>query len=96
MKYSGENKDIAVRTGLDTQFAWIEVEDHGIGISDKNQKYIFDKFFRVTERNLANKIKGSGLGLAIVKYIMEAHQGHIEVKSSPGAGSRFRLLFPVK
>jgi len=96
IKYSGENKEIAVKTGLDTQYTWIEVEDHGIGISDKNQKYIFDKFFRVTEKNLANKVKGSGLGLAIVKHIMEAHQGLIEVKSTPGEGSKFRLLFPVK
>jgi two-component system phosphate regulon sensor histidine kinase PhoR len=96
MKYSGENKEIAVRTGMDTKYAYIEVEDHGIGISVKHQKYIFDKFFRVTEKNLANKVKGSGLGLAIVKHIMDAHNGRIEVKSTPGAGSRFRLLIPVK
>ncbi|RPH75924.1 hypothetical protein EHM76_00520 [bacterium] len=96
IKYSGEKKEIALRTGMDTRFAYIELEDHGIGISDKNQKYIFDKFFRVTEKNLANKVKGSGLGLAIVKHIMDAHHGEIEVNSTPGAGSRFRLLFPVK
>ena len=46
----------------------------GIGISEKNQKFIFDKFYRVTEMNLANKVKGSGLGLAIVKHIMDAHE----------------------
>ncbi|HEX2395775.1 MAG TPA: HAMP domain-containing sensor histidine kinase [Bacteroidales bacterium] len=96
MKYSGDSKDIAVRTGIDTKFVWIEVEDHGIGISGKNQKYIFDKFFRVTEKNLANKVKGSGLGLAIVKHIMEAHRGDVKVISTPGAGSTFRLLFPIK
>lgn len=96
MKYSGEKKYIAVRTGMNTHLAWIEVEDHGIGISVKNQKYIFDKFFRVTEKNLANKVKGSGLGLAIVKHIMDAHLGRIEVESVPGEGSKFRLLFPVK
>jgi two-component system phosphate regulon sensor histidine kinase PhoR len=96
IKYSGDRREIGVRTGSDTQFAWIEVEDHGIGISDKNQKYIFDKFFRVTEKDLANRVKGSGLGLAIVKHIMEAHKGEIKVSSSPGAGSSFRLLFPIK
>ena len=96
MKYSGEHKDIAVRTGKNDKYVYIEVEDQGIGISDKNQKYIFDRFYRVTEKNLANRVKGSGLGLAIVKHIMDAHEGRIYVKSSPGSGSLFRLLFPVK
>ena len=95
MKYSGEIKNIIVRTGKNDRYAYIEVEDHGIGISDKNQKYIFDKFFRVTEMNLANRVKGSGLGLAIVKHIMDAHEGKVYVKSAPGSGSLFRLSFPV-
>jgi two-component system phosphate regulon sensor histidine kinase PhoR len=96
IKYSSEKKDITVRTGKYEEYTFVEVEDHGIGISEKNQKYIFDKFYRVTEMNLANKVKGSGLGLAIVKHIMDAHAGKIYVKSKPGEGSVFRLLFPVK
>ena len=96
IKYSTEIKDIEVRTGKSDKYVYVEVEDHGIGISEKNQKYIFDKFFRVTEMNLANRVKGSGLGLAIVKHIMDAHEGKICVISSPGAGSTFRLSFPVK
>jgi len=96
MKYSTEIKNITVRTGKSEKYVFVEVEDKGIGISEKNQKYIFDKFYRVTEMNLANKVKGSGLGLAIVKHIMDAHEGGIYVKSSPGAGSMFRLSFPLK
>jgi two-component system, OmpR family, phosphate regulon sensor histidine kinase PhoR len=96
MKYSTDNKNIAVRTGLSGSFVFIEVEDQGIGISEKNQKYIFDKFYRVTEENLANRVKGSGLGLSIVKHIMDAHEGKIYLKSSPGSGSLFRLMFPAK
>jgi signal transduction histidine kinase len=96
MKYSTEIKNVIVRTGKHDKFVFIEVEDKGIGISEKNQKYIFDKFYRVTEMNLANKVKGSGLGLAIVKHIMDAHEGKIQVKSNPGEGSRFRLSFPIK
>jgi two-component system phosphate regulon sensor histidine kinase PhoR len=96
MKYSTEIKDIVVRTGKYDKYVYIEVKDHGIGISEKNQKYIFDKFYRVTETNLANRVKGSGLGLAIVKHIMDAHEGKIYVKSNPGSGSLFRLSFPVK
>jgi two-component system phosphate regulon sensor histidine kinase PhoR len=95
MKYSEDNKHIAVRTGKKDNFVFMEVEDHGIGITEKDQRYIFDKFYRVTGKNLANRVKGSGLGLAIVKHIMDAHSGKIYVKSSPGSGSLFRLLFPV-
>jgi len=96
MKYSTENKQVTVRSGSFDNYVYVEVEDHGIGISEKNQKYIFDKFYRVTETNLANRVKGSGLGLAIVKHIMDSHKGKIYVKSTPGSGSLFRLLFPVK
>ena len=96
MKYSTEVKDIVVRTGKYDKYVYVEVKDQGIGISEKNQKYIFDKFYRVTEMNLANRVKGSGLGLAIVKHIVDAHEGKIYVKSNPGSGSLFRLSFPVK
>jgi two-component system phosphate regulon sensor histidine kinase PhoR len=96
MKYSSDNKDIIIRTGKSDGYVYVEVEDHGIGISDKDKKFIFDKFYRVTQKDLANKVKGSGLGLAIVKHITDAHNGKIFVKSVPGTGSLFRLLFPVK
>jgi two-component system, OmpR family, phosphate regulon sensor histidine kinase PhoR len=96
MKYSTDIKDIVVRTGKYDKYVYVEVKDHGIGISEKNQKHIFDKFYRVSEMNLANKVKGSGLGLSIVKHIVDAHGGKIYVKSSPGSGSMFRLSFPVK
>jgi two-component system, OmpR family, phosphate regulon sensor histidine kinase PhoR len=95
MKYSTDIKEIAVRTGTDDKYVFVEVEDQGIGISEKNQKHIFEKFYRVTETNLANKVKGSGLGLAIVKHIMDAHGGKINVRSVPGSGSLFRLSFPI-
>lgn len=96
IKYSTDKKDIKVRTGISEKYVFLEVEDHGIGISEKNQKYIFDKFYRVSETNLANRVKGSGLGLAIVKHILDAHQGKIQVRSMPGSGSVFRLSFPFK
>jgi two-component system, OmpR family, phosphate regulon sensor histidine kinase PhoR len=95
IKYSGERKEIFVRTGRNDNYVYVEVEDHGIGIPEKNQKYIFDKFYRVTETNLANKVKGSGLGLAIVKHIMDIHKGSVYVRSTPGEGSLFRLSFPI-
>jgi len=94
IKYSDETKKIDLKTGIDKGRIYVEVKDHGLGISKSEQKHIFDKFYRVTQKDLAHKAKGSGVGLAIVQYIMEAHQGEITVKSTPGEGSIFRLFFP--
>ncbi|MDZ7623796.1 MAG: HAMP domain-containing sensor histidine kinase [Ignavibacteriaceae bacterium] len=94
VKYSANNKEITVRTGLESNYAFVEVEDKGIGIPEKDQKKIFDKFFRVSSGNVHN-VKGSGLGLSIVKHIVDAHKGKIELLSEVGKGSKFRLLFPL-
>ncbi len=74
----------------------VEVEDNGIGIPVRHQKYIFDQFYRVTEGDLAHKAKGSGLGLNLVKRIMKEHGGTVAVRSKPGEGSTFILKFPLK
>lgn len=96
VKYSGDSKEIHLQTGQKGPWVFAEVSDKGIGISDEDQKLVYDKFFRVTEKNLALKAKGSGLGLSIVKHIIDAHQGKIELSSAVGKGSAFRLLFPKK
>ena len=95
MKYSDTNKHIELSTSLKGTMVWVDVRDQGIGISEHDQKQIFDKFYRVTEKNLALKAKGSGLGLAIVKHIMDAHQGSVQIESKKGQGSRFILKFPT-
>jgi two-component system, OmpR family, phosphate regulon sensor histidine kinase PhoR len=96
IKYSDEKKNIEIVTGRNEKYTFIEVKDSGIGISTNEMKHIFDKFYRVTEKNLALKAKGSGLGLTIVKHIIDAHNGQIEVESSKGKGSTFRMLFSNK
>ncbi len=95
VKYSDNKKEITIRTGKENNFAFVEVEDKGIGIPDKDQKKIFEKFFRVSSGNVHN-IKGSGLGLSIVKYIMDAHKGEIKLNSKIGEGSKFKILFPLR
>lgn len=72
---------------------FIEVRDQGIGIKEKDQKKIFDKFYRETTGSVHNT-KGAGLGLSLVKHIMENHKGKIELFSTYGRGSMFRLVFP--
>ncbi len=93
VKYSQEDKRIRVRTGREDGFVFIDVEDHGIGIPPDQQEKIFEKFYRVST-GLVHNTKGSGLGLALVKYIMEAHGGQVSVRSTPGAGSTFRMVLP--
>jgi len=97
IKYSsGEAIRIDLRTFVNNRAVIVEVEDNGIGISRKEIKYIFDKFYRVTKGNLALKAKGSGLGLNIVKQIMKSHGGKVNVQSVVNEGSMFSLVFPIK
>ncbi|MCG8581095.1 MAG: HAMP domain-containing histidine kinase [Bacteroidales bacterium] len=95
IKYSADIKEIKISTGLKGQFQYIEVTDKGIGIPAKEQKHIFEKFYRVTKGALAHHAKGSGLGLSIVNHIIESHNGKMEVESTEGAGSSFRILLPT-
>jgi two-component system phosphate regulon sensor histidine kinase PhoR len=94
MKYSGDTKEVVVRTGTDATWAWVEVQDHGIGIPASLHRKVFEKFYRVSE-GLVHTAKGSGLGLALVDHIMRAHGGRVDLHSIPGEGSSFRLMFPV-
>lgn len=94
IKYSQERKFLAIRIFQSKKHVTLEVEDHGIGIPRKAQKYIFDKFFRV-EDTLTATTKGHGLGLSIVKNLVKRNGGTIRVSSSPGKGSTFTLSFPV-
>jgi len=97
MKYSDKpEKRINVKLLKKARQVWVEVEDNGIGISAKHQKYIFGQFYRVTEGDLAHHAKGSGLGLNLVKRIMKAHGGSVSVRSKLGEGSTFSLKFPLK
>jgi signal transduction histidine kinase len=65
----------------------IDVEDTGVGIPPENLKRIFDLYFTTKER-------GSGIGLSMVYRIVQLHDGEVEVQSTPGHGTRFRLIFP--
>jgi two-component system phosphate regulon sensor histidine kinase PhoR len=94
IKYSGDGKYIRVATGITASTAFVEIQDHGIGIASEHHAKIFEKFYRVSS-GLVHTTKGSGLGLALVDHIMRAHDGTIELYSAPGKGSTFRLLLPL-
>jgi PAS domain S-box-containing protein len=74
------------------KFYVISIEDNGIGMETANLGKIFTIFQRL---HLRNEYSGNGIGLAICKKIMENHNGKIEVESTIGAGSIFRLYFPI-
>ncbi len=94
VKYSQDEKEIVVRTGLSDGSVFLEVQDKGIGIDQKQQEVIFDKFYRISSA-LVHDTKGSGLGLSLIKHIMKSHGGNIRVQSEVGKGSTFRLLFHI-
>ncbi len=95
MKYSPDKKFIEITSGIENEYGYVAVKDHGIGISKMDQKHIFDKFFRVSSGDLAKSL-GTGLGLSLVKQLTEAQHGHVTVSSAPGKGSVFTLYFLLK
>jgi signal transduction histidine kinase len=77
----------------DDDYICLEVKDTGMGIDDEDQKYLFERFYRGKNTGQSN-IPGTGLGLAIVKEIVNLHSGRIELESTLGKGSTFRIYFP--
>jgi len=94
IKYSGEKKQLSIKTETLGGDLSIEVADRGIGIPRTEQAKVFEKFYRVGN-GLVHDVKGSGLGLSLVKHIIEAHKGTISVESDLGKGSRFTILLPL-
>ncbi len=94
VKYSKERREIRVTAGTGDHSVWIAVADRGIGIADEDRSRVFEKFVRL-DTGLVHDVKGAGLGLTLVDQIMRAHGGRVEVESTPGEGSTFRLVVPV-
>jgi two-component system, NtrC family, sensor kinase len=90
MKQGGR---LSIRTGRNpsrSDEVFIEVEDTGVGISREDQSKIFEPFYTTKPPG-----RGTGLGLSICYGIVEEHRGRIEVESTPGMGSVFRVYLPV-
>jgi signal transduction histidine kinase len=94
LKYSRDEKFLGVKLYRDNGVVKLEVADHGIGITRRDQSKIFEKFYRAGDP-LVHNTKGSGLGLSLVRHITQAHGGEIVVESTPGKGSRFILSLPL-
>lgn len=93
MKYTPQGEYIMVSSFIQDEYYVIKVEDTGIGIQKNDLDKIFERLYRA-EQSRSKQIGGHGLGLSIAKIIVLGHKGKIKVKSTPGKGSEFSLLFP--
>ena len=94
IKFSGDSKKISVLLQKRDKEVWLSIKDWGIGMTKAEVGRIFERFYRAGSH--AADVRGSGIGLSLVKHMAEAHGGKIEVKSSPGKGSLFSIVFPLE
>jgi PAS domain S-box-containing protein len=93
IKFSPEHSLITVNGSVESDFILIQVTDQGIGISEEDQKNLFERFFR--GRNAGN-IQGTGLGLNIVLRYLELMNGTISFTSKINEGTTFEIKLPLK
>jgi len=94
VKYSDPGKTIRISAERRGRWAEIAVADEGWGIENRHLPRIFERFYRV-DPGRSRELGGTGLGLSIVKHIMQVHHGEVDVESTLGKGSVFRLRLPV-
>lgn len=93
IRYTPAGGEVTVSTHRHRHTISLAVKDTGIGIPPEHQRRIFDRFYRVDEaRDRASG--GTGIGLALAQRAARALGGHIELDSTPGRGSEFRLILP--
>jgi len=95
LKYTAEQGRIYVSCQREGQRIIIVVRDTGVGIPKEDIPFVFDRFYRV-DKMRTKATEGTGLGLSIAKWIVDAHEGKIQVSSEEGEGTTFYVTMPVK
>lgn len=96
IKFTPDQGTIQLSLRAEKHQAILEVMDTGIGISDQDQRRIYDRFFQVdTSRTNNQHNDGSGLGLSIARWVVDIHHGNIVVKSKLGQGTTFTVTLPA-
>jgi heavy metal sensor kinase len=94
IKYTPPGGRVSVCVSRDGDHARVEVCDTGVGMSPDVVQHIFERFYRVDPAR-SSAVEGSGLGLSLVKWIVDRHEGRIQVRSGPGNGSTFAIWLPA-
>lgn len=94
VKYNRPGGFVQTDITMDSTSLSIRVEDSGIGIAKKDQKRIFERFYRV-DKGRSKRVAGTGLGLSIVKHVTEFYGGCVSVESQSGVGSTFLVQLPA-
>ncbi len=91
LRYTEPGGEVRLSVRREADDAVLEVTDTGIGIAPENLRHIFTRFWR-GDRSRSRATGGAGIGLAIVRELVRAHDGRIDVESTPGRGSHFRVI----
>lgn len=98
IKYSKESVEINITTEESERYTILKVRDNGLGISEADQKIIFQKYERAAaaKRSCKNGASGFGLGLNFVDQVIKAHEGRIFVNSTEGEFTEFTIYLPLE
>jgi signal transduction histidine kinase len=94
LKYTPAQGQVTVNVAIDRTLLTVDVVDTGLGITEEDQKKIFEKFYRAKDPRIG-KIPGTGLGLTLAREVIRLHGGDIAVHSELNKGSTFTLTLPV-
>ncbi len=93
LKYSYKDSKVIIKISIEDDILHISVQDFGTGISEKNQKIIFERFKRL-DSGINSINRGHGLGLSITKALLDVLDGDIMIDSKKGEGSTFSISLP--
>jgi signal transduction histidine kinase len=96
IRYSPPGETVRVSISPSPDSVTVSVQDNGPGIPAEDQARVFERFYRGDKSRVRKGDVGAGLGLSIAQTLVEAHDGHIELASSPGRGTTIRFSLPVE
>jgi two-component system sensor histidine kinase BaeS len=94
LRYTNEGGTVTLRLRPQEATAVLEVIDTGIGIPPEDLPHVFERFWRA-DKSRSRATGGAGIGLAVVRELVQAHEGHIQVASTVGKGTTFRVTLPL-
>lgn len=92
IKFSSNNSKVKIKLKHYDEYIIFKIMDNGYGMSEENQKHIFDKFYQCDK---SHSTEGNGLGLSIVNKIVKLHEGEITIDSEEGVGTAFIVKLPA-